>query len=84
MEIIVTPTGSGISAHNSEVIMNDVLNVGDTICCHDYADMMDVMNELTRQGYIATAQVGYVVRIESVPLADPTEQDGWVTWNKKE
>jgi hypothetical protein len=44
--------------------------------------MMDVMNELVKQGYIATAQVGYVVRIESVPLADPTEQDGWVTWNK--
>ena len=53
-----------------------------TICCHDYADMMDVMNELMKQGYIATAQVGYVVRIESVPLQDPTEQDGWVTWNK--
>ena len=82
MEIIVAPTGSGISAHNSEVIMNDVLNVGDTICCHDYADMMDVMNELMKQGYIATAQVGYVVRIESVPLQDSTEQDGWVTWNK--
>jgi hypothetical protein len=62
--------------------MDDVLNVGDTICCHDYADMMDVMNELMKQGYIVTAQVGYVVRIESVPLADPTEQDGWVTWNK--
>ena len=44
--------------------------------------MMDVISELTRQGYIATAQVGYVVRIESVPVADPAEQDGWVTWNK--
>ena len=62
--------------------MNDVLNVGDTICCHDYADMMDVMNKLMKQGYITTAQVGYVVRIESVPVADPAEQDGWVTWNK--
>lgn len=62
--------------------MSKVLSKGDTICCHDYADMMDVMNELTRQGYIATAQVGYVVRIESVPLADPAEQDEWVTWNK--
>lgn len=64
--------------------MSNVLKKGDTICCHDYADMMDVMNELMKQGYIATAQVGYVVRIESVPLADPTEQDGWVTWNKQE
>ena len=62
--------------------MNDVIKVGDTICCHDYADMMDVISELTRQGYIATAQVGYVVRIESVPVPDPAEQDGWVTWNK--
>ncbi len=62
--------------------MSKGLSKGDTICCHDYADMMDVINELTRQGYIATAQVGYVVRIESVPLADPAEQDGWVTWNK--
>ena len=38
--------------------MNDVIKVGDTICCHDYADMMDVISELTRQGYIATAQAG--------------------------
>ena len=71
-----------ISPTDYEVIMDDVIKVGDTIYCHDYADMMDVMNELMKQGYIATAQVGYVVRIESVPLADPTEQDGWVTWNK--
>jgi len=62
--------------------MSEVLKVGDTICCNGYADMMDVMNELMGQGYIATAQVGYVVRIESVPVADPAEQDGWVTWNK--
>ena len=62
--------------------MSKVLSKGDTICCHDYADMMNVMNELMKQGYIATAQVGYVVRIESVPVADSTEQDGWVTWNK--
>lgn len=57
--------------------MGDVLKVGDTICCHDYADMMDVMNELLRRGYTTTAQVGYVLRIESVPAQDPAEQDGW-------
>ena len=62
--------------------MADGLRMEIASCCHDYADMMDVISELTRQGYIATAQVGYVVRIESVPVADPTEQDGWVTWNK--
>ena len=27
-------------------------------------------------------KVGDTIRIESVPVADPTEQDGWVTWNK--
>lgn len=62
--------------------MDDVIKVGDTICCHDYADMNDVLTELRRQGYLCTVQVGYTIRIESVPLADPTEQDGWVTWNK--
>ena len=80
--ITVGPTGSGISAHYSEVIMNDVIKVGDTICCHDYADMNDVLTELRRQGYLCTVQVGYTIRIESVPLQNPTEQDGWVTWNK--
>ena len=74
--------GSGISPHNSEVIMNDVIKVGDTICCHDYADMNDVLTELRRQGYLCTVQVGYTIRIESVPVADPTEQDGCVTGNK--
>lgn len=62
--------------------MDDVIKVGDTICCHDYADMNDVLTELRRQGYLCTVQVGYTIRIESVPVEDPTEQDGWVTWNK--
>jgi len=60
--------------------MSDSLKVGDTICCEGYADMMDVMNELMKQGYIATAQVGYTVRIEYAPAPDPTEQDGFITW----
>ena len=79
-QVATKRTADGLRMGRAE--MNDVIKVGDTICCHDYADMMDVISELTRQGYIATAQVGYVVRIESVPVADPAEQDGWVTWNK--
>ena len=71
-----------ISPTDYEVIMDDVIKVGDTICCHDYADMNDVLTELRRQGYLCTVQVGYTIRIESVPVADPTEQDGWVTWYK--
>ena len=62
--------------------MSKVLSKGDTICCHDYADMNDVLAELRRQGYLCTVQVGYTIRIESVSAQDPTEQDGWVTWNK--
>jgi len=62
--------------------MDDVLKVGDTIRCHDCADMNDVLTELRQRGYLCKVQVGYTIRIESVPLADPTEQDGWVTWNK--
>ena len=81
--ITVGPTGSGISPQQFRGdYMNDVLKVGDTICCHDYADMNDVLTELRRQGYLCTVQVGYTIRIESVPAQDPTEQDGWVTWNK--
>ena len=83
MEIIVAPTGSGISAQLLRGgYMDDVIKVGDTICCHDYADMNDVLAELRRQGYLCKVQVGYTIRIESVPVADPAEQDGWVTWNK--
>ena len=62
--------------------MSEALQVGDTICCHDYADMMDVMNELMRRGYTTTAHVGYTLRIESAPAQDLTEQDGWVTWKQ--
>ncbi len=62
--------------------MSEVLKVGDTICCHDYTDMTDVLNELRGQGYLCKVQVGYTIRIEAVPAADPTEQDGYITWNK--
>lgn len=61
--------------------MNDVLKVGDTICCHDYSDMRDVQRELTEQGYKVTIDVGYTVRINSVPDQDPAEQDGYITWD---
>ena len=71
-----------ISPNDYEVIMEDIIKVGDTICCHAYGDMNDVLAELRRQGYLCKVQVGYTIRIESVPVADPTEQDGWVTWNK--
>ena len=60
--------------------MNDLLKVGDTICCDGYADMRDVQRELTERGYGVTIGVGYIVRIESVPVADPVEQDGYITW----
>ena len=63
-------------------IMGNELKVGDTICCNDYADMNDVLTELRKRGYLTKVQVGYTIRIESVPAQDPTEQDGWVTWNK--
>ena len=59
--------------------MDDVIKVGDSICCHDYNDMMCVMNELMQQGYTATAEVGYVVRIQSVPTRDEVESDGFIT-----
>lgn len=64
--------------------MNDTLKVGDTICCNDYQDMLTVLSELNSQGYAATVQVGYVLRIECVPVADPAEQDGYITWDYKE
>ena len=59
--------------------MSKPLGKGDTICCHDYNDMMCVMNELMQQGYTATAEVGYVVRIQSVPIRDEIEADGFIT-----
>lgn len=61
--------------------MNDVLKVGDTICCHDYADMRDVQRELTSRGFKVTIDVGYTVRIDSAPDPDQTEQDGYITWD---
>lgn len=61
--------------------MND-LEIGDTICCHDLADMKDVANELRQQGYLITMQSGFTIRIESVPDRDTIEQDGWVTWRE--
>ena len=61
--------------------MNE-LKVGDTICCHDYSDMRDVQHTLLEQGYKVTIDVGYIVRITSVPDQDLTEQDGWVTWRQ--
>jgi hypothetical protein len=60
-------------------MMDDVIKVGDSICCHDYNDMMCVLNELMQQGYMATAEVGYVVRIQSVPIRDEIEADGFIT-----
>ena len=62
--------------------MKDI-KVGDTICCHDYADMNDVLTELRQQGYLCKVQVGYTIRIESVPVIDQTEQDGWITWKEQ-
>ena len=59
--------------------MGDVIKVGDSICCNDYNDMMCVMNELMQQGYTATAEVGYVVRIQSVPIKDEIEADEFIT-----
>lgn len=56
--------------------MNE-LKVGDTICCHDYSDMRDVQRALLEQGYKVTIDVGYTVRITSVPDLQQTEQDGW-------
>lgn len=60
----------------------EILQVGDTITCHDYADMRDVLNALGERGYGATVTIGYTVRIETVPEADPSEGDGWITWEK--
>lgn len=64
--------------------MSDELKVGDTICCHGYSDMRDVQRELTEQGYMVTIGVGYTIRIETVPVTDPAEQDGYITWDYNE
>lgn len=47
--------------------MDNDLKVGDTICCHDLEDTRQVLKELQEQGYLASVQIGYTVRIESVP-----------------
>ena len=59
--------------------MSKQLKSGDTIQCHDYSEMRDVLNTLSEQGYSATVVVGYTIRIESVPERDETEQDGFIT-----
>ena len=59
--------------------MSKQLNSGDTIQCHDYSEMRDVLNTLSELGFGATATVGYTIRIESVPERDETEQDGYIT-----
>ena len=59
--------------------MSKQLNPGDTIQCHDYSEMRDVLNALGEQGYKATATVGYTIRVEPVPKRDETEQDGFIT-----
>ena len=59
--------------------MSNKLKSGDTIQCHDYSEMRDVLNTLSEQGFGATVTVGYTIRIESVPERDETEQDGFIT-----
>ena len=63
--------------------MSKQLKSGDTIQCHDYSEMRDVLNTLSEQGYSATVVVGYTIRIESVPERDETEQDGFITRTMK-
>lgn len=43
------------------------LKVGDTICCYNLGDVRQVLKELKEQGYLASAQIVCIVRIESVP-----------------
>ena len=59
--------------------MSNKLKSGDTIQCHDYSEMRDVLNALGEQGYKATGTVGYTIRIESVPSVDEAEADGFIT-----
>lgn len=59
--------------------MSKDLQKGDTICCSDYAEMRDVLKTLREQGYLATVGIGYTIRIESVPIPDETEADGFIT-----
>ena len=64
-------------------LMSKQLKSGDTIQCHDYSEMRDVLNALSEQGFGATVTVGYTIRIESVPERDETEQDGFITRTMK-
>ena len=61
------------------ISMSNKLKSGDTIQCHDYSEMRDVLNTLSEQGFGATVTVGYQIRITSVPKRDETEQDGFIT-----
>ena len=63
--------------------MSKQLKSGDTIQCHDYSEMRDVLNALGEQGYKATVTVGYTIRIESVPSVDEAEADGFITRTMK-
>ena len=63
--------------------MSNKLKSGDTIQCHDYSEMRDVLNALDEQGYKATVTVGYTIRVESVPSVDETEADGFITRTMK-
>lgn len=54
--------------------MDKVLKKGDTICCHDLADMREVSKALRNEGYLVSMNIGYVVRIEAVPIEE--EADG--------
>ena len=58
--------------------MQDKLQVGDTIKCSSYNDMMDTLNELRANGYVGKAELEYTIRIQYVP--EP-EQDGFITWD---
>ena len=60
-------------------LMSKQLKSGDTIQCHDYSEMRDVLNTLSELGFGVTVTVGYQIRITSVPERDETEQDGFIT-----
>ena len=60
-------------------LMSNKLKSGDTIQCHDYSEMRDVLNTLSELGFSATVTVGYTIRIESVPSVDEAEADGFIT-----
>ena len=74
----------GLSVEVREMrLMSNKLKSGDTIQCHDYSEMRDVLNTLSELGFGATVTVGYQIRITSVPKRDETEQDGFITRTMK-